>query len=510
VSRDYLSIAEYNFDATEYRVAGAYYDSTLSQLKDRTREHRQIKKKRDNLTDVIKYENLSQRNDSIMKLAAMSEDEQRAFFEEYIKKIKERAKQDSIRKADIIRNNEFYKKDVAIGGSKGTSAKGGRAGKSGGAQVGEFYFYNGTAVAYGKQDFRKVWGNRGLADNWRLSTKRRTQLDGSGVPVDIVPVQDFEKDLNVDTFLATIPRSEKSLDSLKRDRDFAYYQLGLIYKEKFKLYPRAANRLESVLGFTPEERLILPTKYNLYQVYQQMDASAKANAYKNDITTNHPDSRYASILNNPDVELQQDAQSAEAIYNTLYRAFVAEKYASVLEKLDQNIERFYGDPMVPKFELLKATVLGRFEGFQAYKKALNFVALTYPRTDEGKKAQDLLQTAVPSLTFKNFSADADSKNWKVVYAFDANQVEEATAVKDQIDTALESLGFTEFATSMDVYNASQSFVVIHYLKQKSRAEGLAELLAVNKDIRITHPSTVISSDNYKIVQLHKNLEEYTK
>lgn len=510
VSRDYLSLAEYNFDAAEYQVAGAYYDSTLSQLKDRTREHRQIKKKRDNLTDVIKYENLSQRNDSIVKLASMSEEEQRAFFEDYIKKLKERAKQDSIRKADIIRNNEFYKKDVAVGGTKAGGAKGGRGSKSGGVQVGEFYFYNGTAVSYGKQDFRRVWGNRALADNWRLSTKNRTQLDGSGVPVDIVPEQDFEKDLNVDTFLATIPRSEKSLDSLKRERDFAYYQLGLIYKEKFKLYPRAANRLESVLSFNPEERLILPTKYNLYQVYKQMDAFAKADTYKNDITTNHPDSRYASILNNPDVALEQDAQSAEAIYNNLYREFVAQQYGSVLEKLDQNIERFYGDPFVPKFELLKATVLGRYEGFQSYKKALNFVALTYPRTEEGKKAQDLLQTAVPSLAFKKFSADAESNNWKVVYAFDASQTEQATALRDQIDVALESLGYTEFATSMDAYNASQSFVVIHYINQRSRAEGLAELLAENKDFSITHPSTIISSDNYKIVQLHKNLEEYTK
>lgn len=510
VSRDYLSLAEYNFDATEYQIAGAYYDSTLNQLKDRTREHRQIKKKRDNLTDVIKYENLSQRNDSIMKLASMSDDEQRAFFEDYIKKLKERAKQDSIRKSEIIRNNEFFKKDVAIGGKNDSNSKGGRSGKSGGSQVGEFYFYNATAVAYGKQDFKKVWGNRGLADNWRLSSKQRTQLNGSGVPVDIVPEKAFEKDLNVDTFLATIPRSEKSLDSLKRERDFAFYQLGLIYKEKFKLYPRAANRLERVLTFNPEERLILPTKYNLYQVYQQLDAGAKAENFKNDITTNYPDSRYAAILNNPDVELESDAQGSEAVYNSLYREFADQQYASVLVKLDENIERFYGDPFVPKFELLKATVLGRYEGYDSYKKALNFVALTYPRTEEGKKAQDLLQTAVPSLAFRKFSADAASKNWKVVYAFDANEVEAASALKDQIDSALESLGFTEFATSIDVYNASQSFVVIHYLKERSRAEGLAELLAENKDIRITHPSTVISSDNYKLVQLHKNLEEYIK
>jgi tetratricopeptide (TPR) repeat protein len=513
VSRDYLSLAQYNFDNAEYQLAGAYYDSTLNQLTNGTREHRQIRKKRENLTDVIKYENLSQRNDSIMKLALMPEAEQRAFFEDYIKRLKERAKQDSIRKADIIRNNEFFKKDVPTAGQNTTNSKntkGARGRSTGSAQVGEFYFYNNTAVAYGKQDFRNVWGNRALEDNWRLSSKKRNQLDGSGVPVDIAPEQDFEKDLNVDTFLATIPKTEKAIDSLKRERDDAYYQLGLIYKEKFKLYPRAADRLEKVLAFQPEERLILPAKYYLYQVYNQMDASAKANSYKSDITSNYPDSRYAAILNNPDVALEQDAESAEAIYNSLYRQFGAQQYATVLEKLDQNIERFYGDPFVPKFELLKATVLGRYQGYEAYKKALNFVAVTYPRSDEGKKAQEILQTTVPSLAFRKFVPDEASDTWKIVYAFDVTQQQQAQDTQNQIDLALETLGYTDFATSLDMYNPNQVFVVVHYLTQRSRAEGLAELLAENKDFKITHPSTVISSDNYRIVQLHKNLDAYTE
>src|SRR5690606_38420688 len=61
---NYSSLGDINFDLTEYRTAGNYYDSTLQRLVENTREHRQIKRKRDNLEDVIKYEDIASVNDS--------------------------------------------------------------------------------------------------------------------------------------------------------------------------------------------------------------------------------------------------------------------------------------------------------------------------------------------------------------------------------------------------------------------------------------------------------------
>ncbi|KKK80773.1 hypothetical protein LCGC14_2820140, partial [marine sediment metagenome] len=52
-SRDYLTLGNISFDSAYYQQAGAYYDSTLVNLNDRTRESRDINKKRENLTDVI-------------------------------------------------------------------------------------------------------------------------------------------------------------------------------------------------------------------------------------------------------------------------------------------------------------------------------------------------------------------------------------------------------------------------------------------------------------------------
>ena len=48
--------------------------------------------------------------------------------------------------------------------------------------------------------------------------------------------------------------------------------------------------------------------------------------------------------------------------------------------------------LIPKFELLKAFTIGKLEGAASFKNALEFVAVTYPNTEEGKKAIEVINT----------------------------------------------------------------------------------------------------------------------
>ncbi|WP_298323483.1 hypothetical protein [uncultured Dokdonia sp.] len=496
LSRDYLALADYSFEQASYKIAGAYYDSVIGKISDRSREYRTIKKKRENLTDVIDYENLTQRNDSIIALVTLSEDSLTAYFDNYIAQIKAKKAADSIARIDNIRNNEFFN----------ASSSGGRAI---GGEPGEFYFYNDVAVSYGKQSFEKRWGKRRLVDGWRLSSTQSVPLNSGTLPVALDnPELDGEKAMTAADYIATLPREKTQVDSLLKERDFAYFQLGLIYKEKFKEYPLAAQRLEKLLAFNPDEKLVLPALYNLYQVYGAMNASAKANTYKNKITTEYPDSRYATRINNPDKALEADAESPEEVYKGLYKRFQNQNFANLESDLNKRIDQFYGDPYLPKFELLKATVAGRYEGYDAYKKGLSYVALTYPRTEEGKKAQSLLQNALPTMKFDQFDDEAIAINYKIVYPFNNSNIQGAKDLQKKLLESFDEVGYTEFSTSIDVYDAQQSFVVVHFLSSRRQAEGLVELLSTNKDILITLPSMVIASENYKIIQMHKNLDAY--
>jgi len=494
-SVNYQTLAEINFDRAQYKRAGSYYDSTLTNLEENSRQWRRIKKKRENLDDVIKYEDIATLNDSILRITGMSEAEQATFFTEYINKLKEKAIRDSISNAKEERefaNNEFYKKEKNEEGTQ---------------PGGKFYFYNSSTVSYGKQEFRKIWGDRKLEDNWRRSSKQSTLESIDDVVVAENPIAKSEV-YNLETYLSLIPKDEKVIDSLTKERNFAYYQLGLIYKEKFKEYTLAANRLEKLLSYNPQERLVLPAKYNLIKIYEQLENETLALQYKNDILNNYSDSRYAEILRNPNSSLATDESSPEFKYKQLYKDFETSNYQQVIDQCEEYITIYNGNDIIPKLELLKATALGRQEGFEAYKKALNFVALNYPNSEEGKQAQDIYSRVLPKLAAKEFVDDEAIDSFKLVYQFSVTEKEAALALQEKLNRALSFYNYATMSTSIDYYTPEVILVIVHGLKTKLGARGFGDVLKDHKEYKIVKPHFEISTPNYKTIQIHKNLSDY--
>ena len=88
-----------------------------------------------------------------------------------------------------------------------------------------------------------------------------------------------------------------------------------------------------------------------------------------------------------------------------------------IAEAEVQIRRYEGENIVPKLELLKATASGRLYGFESYKEAITFVALTYPNSVEGKKAEQILQEAIPSLAESEFLPEDDEGVWVVCSDF---------------------------------------------------------------------------------------------
>lgn len=519
---NYETLGNMYFDKNVYRIAGAYYDSTMTAMVVNSKPYRVIKKKRENLDDVIYYEGIVHTNDSILRMISLPEAERLAIYTAYAeeqnqkaqeaKKAQEKALQrqknqtaptlDSNQRNQMSRGNppglakDFKTKEVTRGNSS-------------------FYFYNPTTVAYGKNEFLKIWGDRKLQDNWRLSSERSSSASITNTAsTDSTAIKD--DGFNPKTYMASLPTEQSQIDSIAKARNFAYYQLGIIYKEKFKELELAKTRLEKLLENNPEDRLILPSKYNLYQIYQELGLNQKATAMKMAIINDYPDSRYAEILLNPQSELAKDENSPEAIYTRLYNQFADEDYTAVIAGAETQIKRLEGDPFVPKFEILQASAKGRLYGFEAYKDGINHIALTYPNTEEGKKAQDILENSIPVLAKKEFVADDDAENFNVIFQFENNSGEDIEAFIKTLDEEVAKVNYFDLSTSKDVYDENTTFVVVHGLKSIGGAKGFAELLkSEEKDKRgrvvkpkITRPYFAISSANYAIIQRHKNLNAY--
>ncbi|MDT0606213.1 hypothetical protein RM706_04190 [Croceitalea sp. F388] len=496
-SKNYENLAEYDFDQNEYKSAGAYYDSVLTNLVENTRKYRAIKKKFDNLEDVIKYEDIAQYADSVITVYEMPEQERITYFEEYIAELQRKA-------AELEAEKE---KKASAGFAAFADSKGGKENK------GKFYFYNITSLGYGKTDFKTRWGDRELEDDWRWSDKSKSlpsEATGDLVVSDSIaaPLTEEEK-YSVDFYLEQVPTDVAVVDSLRTERNFANYQLGLIYKEKFKENLLAAGKLESVLDADPEERLILPSKYNLYKIYEET-GSPLALDMKQNIINNHPDTRYAEILLNPQAVLANNADSPDKKYADLFQLYKEQQFLKVITLSEENINTYTGDPIVPKFEMLKANAIGRLQGFEPFKEALNYVALTYPNNPEGKKAEQMIAEQLPKLAIKEFSPETGSVgtgNWKVVFPFKNNEGKKAAKLKKRLEESIVDLKYKNLV-SKDIYTLEDQFVVVHGFKSKDFALGYAELIKNNRDYRIKDENFVILSSNYKIILVHKNIDDY--
>jgi hypothetical protein len=459
----------------------------------------------------------------------MSDSDKIAYYDAYIAKLKKEEEKRLLKEKIAQEKGESAEKD-----SGGVDKNGRDVKKEDAKQAGRpprpsapdanfassgnsnFYFYNQTTVAKGKLDFKKKWGDRPYAENWRISQNKTNKVE----TVDEEDIEDKEnkekldkekkskeeEKYTADFYIKQLPTDQKVIDSIGKERNFAYFQLGVIYKEKFKEYKLAVVKLETLLTNKPEERLVLPTMYNLFKLYELLDKD-KALAMKNRIINEFPDSRYAQILGNRNGAGNLLTDTPEANYDKIFNQYNSGDIKGSLANLSIAIDQYNGEEIVPKFELLKANNLGRLKGLAEYKKTLNFVALNYPNSMEGKFAEELLKTNVPAMESLKFY-EVKPLSWKILYQSKNPEDKGTKALQAKITKFITERSLDKLTMSYDIYTMDENFIVIHGLKDLEYAKGIASILKEFKEYKVAETAFVISNENYKIVQMKKNFEEY--
>ena len=368
----YEKLVNLYFKDAEYQFASAYYDSVLQVSTDSLDIRiRRVKRKYRNLASLIKFEEVVTKNDSIVRIASLTKDEQKLFFESYIEKLKKADEE-----AAQLRLNQIAFGD--LGGGLQDSNKG------------KWYFYNSQSLSFGKTQFQKTWGNRRLEDDWRWSEKGTIRGNAAK---DVAQVKKVNLKYDLDSYLSSIPVEKETIDSLKTDINQALYELGLIYKEQFKNQNLAKIRLERLATLQPKKELILPINWHLYQIYNNLGDKENAEKYKNVILTKYADTKFAQVILNPNTNIEEEVaiSEVEKVYKKMYYLYKADKFEEVISEINEFLVTIPSSSLAPKFELLKAYAIGKDQNTQAYKVALDFVAVSYGSTEEGKKAKAILK-----------------------------------------------------------------------------------------------------------------------
>src|SRR5690606_14164927 len=105
----------------------------------------------------------------------------------------------------------------------------------------------------------------------------------------------------------------------------------------------------------------------------------------------------------------------------------------------------------------KANAIGNLRGLDAYSKALNYVALTYPNSQEGKEAEALLNTNIPKLEKMNFGKTSSS--WKIIYK--TSDTADLTELNKKLDLFLKDRPHENLKITLDGYTETENFVTVH-------------------------------------------------
>ncbi|MGQ1935181.1 type IX secretion system periplasmic lipoprotein PorW/SprE [Ornithobacterium rhinotracheale] len=378
----YAALAGLYLQKSDYVYANAYYDSAVSVIPQSKRKE-ELSELSKNLNEVMNLHYLVMRNDSILNVASLPKKDQEEFFAHYIETLKkkdaERNKEDEIHAAEFKTQRKIKAFDASFTEKAGN----------------KFYFYSESAKSNGENEFKRLWGNISLRDNWRNSTTSGDALAEKKAALTGQTETKNPRRYEVAFYLEQIPNKD-SLSTLKLSRDTAQLKLGVAYADLLNNPKLGTETLEMLLSTPPKKDSVKTEAYfQLYRINVKENPTI-SQKYKDIILNQYPNTLYAQYIKNPAISLDQDnSEAAKSAYLEAYNLFEQKEYAKVVSLSDQAIQDFAREPLAPKFSLLKALAQYHLGEKDLYLAELNSIISKYKDTEEAKRAQSLLNIGKP-------------------------------------------------------------------------------------------------------------------
>lgn len=382
--RSYMALAEYFYEKSDFINAGKYYDSTVMFLDQKHPDYPLIKTKAQNLNALVTQLMVIQREDSLQKIASMTPEQRNAIITDIINSaIIAESEGGTPEYSDRYNLGQYYENEQRF--------------KENIEQEGNWYFYNQTALTFGRTEFRRRWGERRLEDNWRRLNKTRVNIaQGSEIQNETeiqktdssATVSDFRKP---EFYLRNLPMND-SLLSLSDERIAnAYLNAGKAYAEKISDTGRATEFFEKLLSRYPGNDLVPEALYNLYSLNKDINNSI-SEIYRQRLLEKHPETEFAKILSDPDYYEKKEAELRYSgnLYQEAYNTYESGKFDATIRLCDEAVESLAQDQLVPKFMLLKAYAVARISDERSFKDELNKLIKAWPQSEESIKAAEII------------------------------------------------------------------------------------------------------------------------
>ena len=346
--KSYLALAEYYYGKPDYINAGKYFDSTVYFLDAKYPNYNELKTRSQNLNSLVEPLKVIQVEDSLQHVAALPKNERDALIAGIIAKIQEDESEGrSSEYTDRANIGQYYENQ--------------RRFQDNIAQEGRWYFYNQTALTFGRTEFRRRWGDRRLEDNWRRSNRNRVNLqqetasqdqNGTNGSDTANAILDYKKP---EFYLKNLPLNDSLIAVSDEKIANAYFNAGKVFADKIQDIQKAAESYESLLSRFPGNSLVPETLYDLYNLYRE-ENKQKAEIARQRLLEKYPESEFSKILSDPDYynKKMADIRKSERLYEDAYNLYISGKYYESINLCDSALKYYSQEILAPKFMLLRA------------------------------------------------------------------------------------------------------------------------------------------------------------
>jgi hypothetical protein len=377
-----LRVADTYFSLLEkYEKAQMYYDTALAVMPKDYPNRANIESRQKVLTNLVEDLRCVERWDSLIALSMLSQEELDRKINSYIEEYKRIQKE----------KEEEKKKAQALAASMAGMTRYDQFNQN----QSNWYFYNNATVQVGQLEFKRIWGDRPLEDNWRLSHKddefnfdeMAEMFDEEGNPIESdSTANNKKKATNPETkeyYTKDIPFTKEQKDVANEEIADALLSAGYIYYQGLQNTGKAIETFLELHRRFASHQNILPSSYHLYRIYDEIGQYPNSNFYKNKILTEYPESEFALMISNPEYwqEVSKAGSLGEILYSNVYKVYQKDLYEQTLLESEKARDSLKIGPYIPKLLYVEALAKGRLYGIDSLAMDLNLILHNYTESE---------------------------------------------------------------------------------------------------------------------------------
>ena len=518
----YLKLGEIYFDHyNDYELAKDYYDSTVAVLPNDDDLYEPVSERQKILTNFVEQINIIQLQDSLLSLAEMDTASLNAYLDQVIEEAQKKAEEEKEKMKKMQQTQSYTQSNIYDPYQASSNLTASTSGSV-------WYFYSTSAVSMGQTEFRRVWGNLDLADNWRRSDKSQAvpfqsqRIEDNVTQATDSLVEDEGLSLMAERgkLLATIPFSEEQKQTALTMIEDATYLLGKIYNFDLNEHMDAAETYENFLDRFADSDYKPEVLYLLYLVYKDLN-DEKYQQTGDELVRLFPNTTYAKLVLNPNYKEESDiaSEKLKQYYKTAYELYQTDSLDSALSVINEGIMLYPDNSFSDNMKLLQIMIWGKTDGFYKYQYELQQFEKAYPESELLEFVNHLIVSS------DDYLEEMKSSNVQYIEYFDQvhffvlvypvdNQLTEE--LPEKIDS-FNTLHFDgkDLKTGNLILNDTYSMVLINEFSNRDQALAYYNVFNGEDSPAAEYSSFklinfVISKDNFQIFYETKGLEEYLR